>query len=202
MIWPRLHTRDHWQRNHNFKSGVKFTVLALKATVGLICPFEKGIQHTSTSCYIHILWCQHTLTATPSRVVTMNQGVTEFMLAMGLSDKMVGTAYLDDTIWPKYKDAYSGIPVLSSSYPDEATLMNAKPDFILGSYASAFRERTCTDKCRGIFSNATIGPCNGPGSDHFESGSNTHSQVQHLSALACRCGIGTCLNQCRVRIAH
>ena len=37
----------------------------------------------------------HTLTEPPSRVVTMNQGVTEFMLAMGLVDKMAGTAYID-----------------------------------------------------------------------------------------------------------
>ena len=84
-----------------------------------------------------ILLAKHLL-----RVVTMNQGVTEFMLAMGLADKMVGTAYLDDAIWPKYADAYKSIPVLSSSYPDEATIMGAKPDFILGSYGSAFREKT------------------------------------------------------------
>ena len=37
----------------------------------------------------------HTLMEPPSRVVTMNQGVTEFMLAMGLKDKMAGTAYID-----------------------------------------------------------------------------------------------------------
>ena len=101
---------------------------------------ESQREVTYTSCGV-----QHTLTKTPSRVVTMNQGVTEFMLAMGLADKMVGTAYLDDAIWPKYAGAYSGIPVLSSSYPDEATLMSAEPDFLLGSYASAYREKTCTD---------------------------------------------------------
>ena len=29
--------------------------------------------------------------------------MTEFMLAMGLQDRMAGTAYLDDSIWPRYE---------------------------------------------------------------------------------------------------
>ena len=37
--------------------------------------------------------------------MTLNQGPTEFMLAMGLEDKMVGTASMDDTIWPRYAEA-------------------------------------------------------------------------------------------------
>ena len=70
---------------------------------------------TYTSCGI-----TNTLTQTPSRVVTLNQGVTEFMLAMGLESKMVGTAYLDDDIWPRYKTAYDAIPVLEErNYPTE-----------------------------------------------------------------------------------
>ena len=37
----------------------------------------------------------------PQRAVTMNQGTTEVMLALGLEDRMAGTAYLDDYIWPE-----------------------------------------------------------------------------------------------------
>ncbi len=37
----------------------------------------------------------------PERAVTMNQGATEVMLALGLEDRMVGTAYLDDYIYPE-----------------------------------------------------------------------------------------------------
>ena len=37
--------------------------------------------------------------------MTLHQGSTEFMLAMGLEDKMVGTASMDDTIWPRYAEA-------------------------------------------------------------------------------------------------
>ena len=60
---------------------------------------------------------RNTLTKTPERVVTIHQGATEFMLAMGLEDKMVGTAAMDDTIWSRYEKAYNQIPILSKGYP-------------------------------------------------------------------------------------
>ena len=37
--------------------------------------------------------------------MTLHQGSTELMLAMGLEDKMVGTASMDDTIWPRHAEA-------------------------------------------------------------------------------------------------
>ena len=119
----------------------------------------------------------------------MNQGVTEFMLAMGLADKMVGTAYLDDAIWPQYAEAYANITVLSSGYPTEAAIMGTNADFILGSYKSAFREKVCTDKCRGIFSNTTVGLCEGPGSDWPNTTTSYSTCRPELNAK----GIGTWL---------
>jgi iron complex transport system substrate-binding protein len=106
-----------------------------------------------------------TVSQSPQRIVTMNQGATELMLALGLADKMVGTAYLDDYIWPKYASAYANIPVLSSSYPNETTIMSKNPDFIVGSYRSAFYQvyQHSSGSTRGIFSNATVGPCVGAG---------------------------------------
>ena len=119
----------------------------------------------------------HTLNQRPSKVVTMNQGVTEFMLAMGLHKEMVGTAYLDDDIWPRYKTEYDKIPELNKrGYPTEAQIKSSNADFVMGSYASAFNERSCNNAltgapgtCRGIF-NVTTGPCEGAGSDWFVGG--------------------------------
>lgn len=98
----------------------------------------------------------------------MNQGATEFLLAMGLEDSMVGTAYLDDYIWPAYEDAYNSIPVLSSGYPNETQIMDQNPDFIIGSYNSAFQQRYWDESrndWRGIFSDETVGPCTGEGAE-------------------------------------
>jgi ABC-type transport system substrate-binding protein len=87
----------------------------------------------------------HTVTESPKRVVTMNQGMTEFMLAMGLEGHMAGTAYLDDSIWPKYEAVYNAVPVLASKYPTDAQLMEVNVDFIMANYGSAFSEK------RGFF---------------------------------------------------
>jgi iron complex transport system substrate-binding protein len=76
----------------------------------------------------------------PQRAVTLNQHATEVMLALGLEDHMIGTAYLDDTILPQYGDAYQSVPVLAVEYPSKEVLVNAGPDFIYGGFASAFRE--------------------------------------------------------------
>merc|ERR1719261_2424131 len=98
----------------------------------------------------------HAVSKTPQRIVTMNQGATEFMFALGLADKMVGTAYLDDYIWPKYATEYASIPVLASGYPNETTIMSVNPDFIVAGFNSAFRE-VYSEGAKGIFSSATVG---------------------------------------------
>src|SRR6202008_77640 len=49
----------------------------------------------------------------PTRAVTLNQGATEVMLALGLQDRMIGTAYLDDRVAPAYASAYASVPVLA-----------------------------------------------------------------------------------------
>lgn len=78
------------------------------------------------------------ISAPPQRTVTMNQAATEIMLALGLQDRMIGTAYLDDAILPAYADAYASVPVLSDEYPTREVLLGEEPDFVYGSYSSAF----------------------------------------------------------------
>ena len=81
----------------------------LTAAAGVVCPPPSRYPLTYTDCGV-----SHTIAKAPMKVVTMNQGVTEFMLAMGLQDHMAGTAYLDDYIWPRYEAEYNAIPVLAS----------------------------------------------------------------------------------------
>lgn len=76
----------------------------------------------------------------PQRAVSMNQGATEIMLALGLQDRMIGTAYLDDSVLPAYAAAYATVPVLAEEYPSREVLLGEEPDFVYGSYASAFND--------------------------------------------------------------
>lgn len=77
----------------------------------------------------------------PKRAVTLNQHVTEVMLALGLADKMVGTAYLDDQILPEWKADYDKVPVLSDKYPTKEVLLAANPDFVYAGWKSAFGDK-------------------------------------------------------------
>lgn len=82
----------------------------------------------------------HTYTEAPARAVTMNQHTTELMLALGLQDRMAGTAYIDDAILPEFNEAYDSVPVLADEYPSKEVLLASEPDFIYAGFASAFRE--------------------------------------------------------------
>jgi iron complex transport system substrate-binding protein len=76
----------------------------------------------------------------PARAVTLNQAATEMMLALGLEDRLVGTAYLDDHVLPEFAAAYQRIPVLAAKYPSREILLAARPDFLYAAYPGAFGE--------------------------------------------------------------
>ena len=101
----------------------------------------------------------------PTKAVTLNQHATEVMLALGLEDSMIGTAYIDDTILPEYLTAYDEIPVLASEYPSKEVLLNVEPDFIYGGFSSAFGIEAAGSqedlKALGIRSYLTAAICEG-----------------------------------------
>lgn len=79
-------------RVHPFALLSALGVLAQHGAVVSALDYPIGI----TNCGV-----QSWIPSPPKRAVTMNQGTTEVMLALGLEDRMAGTAYLDDYIWPE-----------------------------------------------------------------------------------------------------
>ncbi|CAM3226434.1 ABC transporter substrate-binding protein [Nocardioides dubius] len=92
---------------------------------------------------VEVTSCGHTstITAEPSKVVTLNQGATEVVLALDLADQLAGTAYLDDAVPAKWKAAYDAVPVLAKEYPTHEAFLASEPDFAYASYASAFEPK-------------------------------------------------------------
>jgi iron complex transport system substrate-binding protein len=88
---------------------------------------------TLTSCGLDL-----TVPSFPERAVTLEQGATELLLALGLGDRMTGTSYLTDAVAPEYADAYAAVPVLADQYPTAEQLREADPDFVYSMRASAF----------------------------------------------------------------
>ncbi|MGW1187722.1 ABC transporter substrate-binding protein [Streptomyces sp. NPDC002559] len=125
-------------------------------------PAADGFPYTVTNC-----GTKTTFDAPPERVVTMNQHVTEIMLALGLQDRLVGTAYLDDSVLPEYRSAYDRIEVLAKEYPSKEVLLGANPDFVYGGYDSAFDKSRGQDRAElrrnGIDTRLNIENCTGGG---------------------------------------
>ncbi|MFD0142987.1 MULTISPECIES: ABC transporter substrate-binding protein [unclassified Streptomyces] len=126
-----------WRRRTLLPAAALVPLLAAcAAPAGNDAPAAKGapgFPYTVSNC-----GAKTTYQAPPQRAVTMNQHVTEVMLALGLEKSLVGTAYLDDRILPAYKKAYDSVPVIAEEYPSKEALLAANPDFVYGGYSSAF----------------------------------------------------------------
>lgn len=101
----------------------------------------EGFPYTVSNCGVRT-----TFSAPPERAVAMNQHATEVLLALGLQDRMVGTAYLDDAVLPEYRKAYDGVKVLAKEYPSKEVLLGAAPDFVYGGYGTAFDQGAGRDR--------------------------------------------------------
>ena len=74
----------------------------------------------------------------PQRAISLSQQSTELMLALGLQDSMVGTAFLRDSVPSDLQAAYERIPVLAEKYPSHEVILGAEPDFIYAAFVSAW----------------------------------------------------------------
>lgn len=68
----------------------------------------------------------------PKKAVSMNAHTTELMLALGLEDYLIGTAYNNAKILPEYEAAFTKIPVLAEKYPSFEVLLDSEADFVFG----------------------------------------------------------------------
>ena len=69
---------------------------------------------------------------TPKHAISMSQATTEMMLALGLEDKMAGTAMKEEDIYPPLQASYDKVKVLSEKWPSYETFMAEDPDFATG----------------------------------------------------------------------
>ncbi|MDG9723356.1 MULTISPECIES: ABC transporter substrate-binding protein [unclassified Streptomyces] len=90
----------------------------------------------------------------PSRVVTIHQHPAELMLALGLKDRMAGTAFPDSPVLPELRKDYESVPELAEREPSFETVLDAEPDLVYGGYGSAFDENQ--GRSRKAFADAGI----------------------------------------------
>ncbi|MBX3067458.1 MAG: putative F420-0 ABC transporter substrate-binding protein [Cryobacterium sp.] len=77
------------------------------------------------------------LDSPPKRVITIKSTSTEMLLALGLGDRIVGTAFQDGPL-PKSLEPSKPLPVLAEKVPSEEVVLNATPDFVYAGWESNF----------------------------------------------------------------
>ena len=76
----------------------------------------------------------------PEKVLAVYQGSIETMLALGLEDRLVATAGLDNEVPDELKDAFSKTNYLDEITPSLETVTKMEPDMII-SWSSLFSDK-------------------------------------------------------------
>jgi iron complex transport system substrate-binding protein len=79
-----------------------------------------------------------TFASAPKRVVSIKSTSTEILLALGLGDRIVGTAFQDGPVPAKWTTQAAGLHKISDFMPSEEALLALEPDMVYSGWESAF----------------------------------------------------------------
>jgi iron complex transport system substrate-binding protein len=108
-----------------------------------------------------------TVASPPERIVTIKSTSTEMLLALGLGDRIIGTAFPDGPVPERYADAAADIPVISDFAPNQEAVLALEPDFVYGGWESNFTAETAGERdtleSLGVASYVSPAACKEPG---------------------------------------
>ena len=84
-----------------------------------------------------------TFTKVPETVIACNPNAGDELMALGLGDKIIATAYNNSQVNPQWREEYEAIPVVADSYISLETILSLEPDFVYGR-SSSFSEKNNT----------------------------------------------------------
>lgn len=68
----------------------------------------------------------------PTRAISLSQMTTEIMLKLGLGNNMIGTAFLEEEIYPTIQAEYNKVTVIADKWPSFEQVIALNPDFVSG----------------------------------------------------------------------
>lgn len=87
----------------------------------------------------------------PQRVYAAYQPAAAIAHALGVSDRLVGSAFFDAEMLPEYAAGQEGVPY-SENLPTREALLASEPDFVFAGYGTVFAE----DTPNGVGSRASL----------------------------------------------
>jgi iron complex transport system substrate-binding protein len=104
-------------------------------------PTPSGYPLTLDNCGFEV-----TLGAAPARIVTIKSTATETVLALGLGDRLVGTAFPDGPLPDWLADRGADLPLLAERVPSYEVVLEAEPDLVYAGWESAFAPDAAGDR--------------------------------------------------------
>lgn len=125
-------------------------------------PAASGYPLTLDNCGTEV-----TFDAAPERVVTIKSSTLELMLALGLGDRVVGTAFSDGPVPEEYADALTGVPAVSDKVPSQEAVLELEPDLVYAGWESNLSAEGAGERSQlaalGVASYVAPAACKGAG---------------------------------------
>ncbi|WP_293783328.1 ABC transporter substrate-binding protein [uncultured Aeromicrobium sp.] len=125
---------------------MQMRTISISAALGLVvaltgCQSSADTADTATTSGDYPMTIENcgtevTIDSPPQRAVSLNQSATEILIALGLTDRVVGTGYETQPVEADMAEAYDSIPLLTDGLVKHETLLEAQPDFVYSSFAS------------------------------------------------------------------
>jgi iron complex transport system substrate-binding protein len=110
-------------------SGSTAAAPAPAASTGAAGSFPVTVENCDTTV---------TVETAPERIVTIKSTTTELLLALGLGDRIVGSAFLDGPLPASLEKAGADLNVISDFVPGQEAVLDLTPDFVYGGWESNF----------------------------------------------------------------
>ena len=87
-----------------------------------------------------------TAAAAPERIVTIKSTSTALLIALGLADRVIGSAFQDDPVPEEWAAAAADIPVISDVAPSQEAVLELEPDFVFAGWESMLTAEAAGDR--------------------------------------------------------
>jgi iron complex transport system substrate-binding protein len=128
---------------------------------------ESPASSTPTAVSVDNCGFPLTVAAPPERIVTIKSTATEMLLALGLGDHIIGTAFPDGPVHERYAAAAANVPVISDFAPSQEAVLALEPDFVYGGWESNFTAEAAGERDTlesfGVGSYVSPAACKEPG---------------------------------------
>ncbi|MHA6667564.1 putative F420-0 ABC transporter substrate-binding protein [Homoserinimonas sp. A447] len=141
------------------------TALLLSGCAAAAAPERPApMPEAITNCGLEVTY------SNPERVVTIKSSTTEMLLALGLGDRIVGTAFPDGPTPEQWADAAADIPVISDKVPSEEAVLTLEPDLVYAGWESNFSADGASERSElqslGVDTYVSPSACQSLSADH------------------------------------